>query len=128
MNNQFTAKKSKKEVMDFINEYLYVDTNGANSIYEYFGEQYSFSEIPNDKKILIEHFSEDRKKVLVFNGEIYNYIELKDELSKKGHKFKTNSDTEVILKAYEEWGYDCQNKLNGMWAFALWDSIFASNF
>lgn len=66
-------------------------------------------------------YSSDRHKVLVFNGEIYNYIELKEELSALGHRFETTSDTEVLIKAYEEWGYECQNKFNGMWAFALWD-------
>jgi asparagine synthase (glutamine-hydrolysing) len=66
-------------------------------------------------------YSDDKNSVIVLNGEIYNYIEIKEELIKKGHKFKTTSDTEVVLKAYEEWGYECQNKFNGMWAFALWD-------
>jgi asparagine synthase (glutamine-hydrolysing) len=65
--------------------------------------------------------SDDGKKVLVFNGEIYNYIELREELKQLGHTFKTNSDTEVLIKSYEEWGHECQNKFNGMWAFALWD-------
>ncbi|MEO6302045.1 MAG: asparagine synthase (glutamine-hydrolyzing), partial [Bacteroidia bacterium] len=65
--------------------------------------------------------SDDKSLALILNGEIYNYIELKEELVKKGYRFKTTSDTEVVLKAYEEWGYDCQNKFNGMWAFALWD-------
>lgn len=65
--------------------------------------------------------SADGQKVLVFNGEIYNYLELKDELIGLGHRFATHSDTEVLIKAYEQWGYDCQNKFNGMWAFALWD-------
>lgn len=58
--------------------------------------------------------------VIVYNGEIYNYIELRDELITKGHLFKTESDTEVILKAYAEWGVECQNKFNGMWAFAIY--------
>lgn len=66
-------------------------------------------------------YSDDRSIVLIFNGEIYNYIELKVELQKSGHTFKTTSDTEVIIKAYEQWGIGCQNKFNGMWAFALWD-------
>jgi asparagine synthase (glutamine-hydrolysing) len=66
-------------------------------------------------------FSDDGKKALVYNGEIYNYIELREELQQLGHGFKTQSDTEVLIKAYEEWGYNCQNKFNGMWAFALWD-------
>lgn len=62
-----------------------------------------------------------KDKVLVFNGEIYNYIELREELKKLGHSFRTKSDSEVILKSYEEWGTDCQIKFNGMWAFAIWD-------
>ena len=67
-------------------------------------------------------FNEDRSIALVLNGEIYNYIELKDELQILGHQFSTSSDTEVVIKAYEEWGLDCQNKFNGMWAFAMWDN------
>lgn len=66
--------------------------------------------------------SRDKNLVIVFNGEIYNYIELKEELKSLGHVFNTSSDTEVILRAYEEWGFDCQQKFNGMWAFALWDA------
>lgn len=66
-------------------------------------------------------YSEDGKIVLVFNGEIYNYIELRDELISLGCKFVTTSDTEVIIHAYLTWGVDCQNHFNGMWAFALWD-------
>ena len=63
----------------------------------------------------------DQNLVLVFNGEIYNYIELREELQKKNFSFKTNSDTEVILAAYQAWGVDCVKHFNGMWAFALWD-------
>ena len=65
--------------------------------------------------------NEDGSLRLVFNGEIYNYIELRRELSEKGHNFTTQSDSEVILHAYEEWGADCPARFNGMWAFALWD-------
>ena len=56
-----------------------------------------------------------------FNGEIYNYIEIRNELEKLSYKFETNSDTEVILKAYSQWGIKCLKKFNGMWAFAIWD-------
>jgi asparagine synthase (glutamine-hydrolysing) len=67
---------------------------------------------------------------LVFNGEIYNYIELYDELVKKGYEFNTKSDTEVIINAYLEWGQNCVKKFNGMWAFAIYNSqkneLFAS--
>lgn len=62
---------------------------------------------------------EDEEYVLVFNGEIYNYIEIREELV-KDFDFKTNSDTEVLLKAYKKWGLDCLHKLNGMFAFAIW--------
>lgn len=66
-------------------------------------------------------FNIDKSIALVLNGEIYNYIELKEELKGLGHHFRTTSDTEVVIKAYLEWGVDCQKKFNGMWAFALWD-------
>jgi len=59
--------------------------------------------------------------VLVFNGEIYNYIELRDELKALGHRFRTDSDTEVLVRAYQAWGEDCLDRLEGMWAFALFD-------
>ena len=59
---------------------------------------------------------------IVFNGEIYNYQELGDELRAKGHTFRTATDTEVILEAYREWGVECLSRLNGMFAFALYDS------
>ena len=60
--------------------------------------------------------------VITYNGEIYNYIELKDELIKQGYEFKTESDTEVVLSAYHYWGAECLDKFNGMWAFAIYDS------
>lgn len=58
---------------------------------------------------------------IVFNGEIYNYQEIRKELQKKGHQFQTKSDTETILLAYREWGNECVTKLNGMFAFAIWN-------
>jgi len=67
-------------------------------------------------------FSVDKNVALVFNGEIYNYIELREELKLSGHQFRTNSDAEVIIEAYLEWGTECLKRFNGMWALALWDN------
>ena len=65
--------------------------------------------------------NEDGTVQVVFNGEIYNFIELREELLAKGHVFKTRSDTEVIVHGYEEWGLSCVERFNGIFAFALWD-------
>ena len=65
--------------------------------------------------------NKDRSVWIVFNGEIYNFQEIRVQLEKKGHVFKSRSDTEVILHAYEEWGVDCLKQFRGMFAFGLWD-------
>lgn len=65
--------------------------------------------------------SADKKACIVFNGEIYNYKELHQELSAKGYQFNTDGDTETILNAWLEWGEECVHKLRGMFAFAIWD-------
>ena len=67
-------------------------------------------------------FNEDGTKCIVFNGEIYNYGELRDRLIGLGHRFATSGDTETILHAYEEWGEACVDQLRGMFAFAIWDA------
>ncbi|MBI4464814.1 MAG: asparagine synthase (glutamine-hydrolyzing) [Acidobacteria bacterium] len=64
--------------------------------------------------------SDDRDTVLVFNGEIYNYLELRQELEGRGHRFRSRSDTEVLLHAFLEWDTDCFSRLRGMFAAALW--------
>ena len=66
--------------------------------------------------------NEDKTIWVTYNGEIYNYQTLKNQLLKKGHEFKTNCDTEVVVHAFEEYGTQCVLKFNGMFAFALWDS------
>ena len=64
-------------------------------------------------------YNEDKSVLIVYNGEVYNYKELKEEL--KEYKFTTNTDTEVILHGYEKWGHELLNKLRGMFAFAIYD-------
>jgi len=75
-------------------------------------------------------FSHDRRFVIIFNGEIFNYLELREELKAAGSTFATAGDTEVIMEAYRQWGEKAVARFNGMWAFALWDTqeklLFAS--
>jgi len=67
-------------------------------------------------------YSDDGRLALVQNGEIYNYVELRDELCARGHVFRSDGDTEVVLRAYEAWGATCVERFVGMWAFALYDT------
>jgi asparagine synthase (glutamine-hydrolysing) len=68
-------------------------------------------------------FDINNRFVIVYNGEIFNYVELRNELVEKGCKFNNNSDTEVIINLYKVYGTECQHKLNGMWSFAIWDNL-----
>ena len=74
-----------------------------------------------DKRSNQPFLSEDKRKILVFNGEIYNYLELKKKLSSDGIKFKTTSDTEVLLKSYEKWGFEMLKQIDGMFSFTIVD-------
>ncbi|HEX2922212.1 MAG TPA: asparagine synthase (glutamine-hydrolyzing) [Bacteroidales bacterium] len=75
-------------------------------------------------------FQVDNRFYIVYNGEVYNYVELRNELINAGYQFRTEGDTEVILRAYQYWGKECVNRFNGMWAFAIFDkqdySLFCS--
>ena len=66
-------------------------------------------------------FNEDKSICIIFNGEVYNYIEIREELKQKGYKFRTGTDTEVIMNSYVEWGEECLSRFNGMWGIALYD-------
>lgn len=68
-------------------------------------------------------YNTDRSKLIVFNGEIYNYRQLKSDLESRGYRFRTNSDTETIIHAYDAFGPGCVDKLQGMFAFAIWDTV-----
>lgn len=73
-------------------------------------------------------YNTDRTKAIVFNGEIYNYQSLRDDLIARGHKFYTKSDTEVVIHLYDEYGVDCLQHLRGMFALAIWDTVDKSLF
>lgn len=64
---------------------------------------------------------DDGAYVITYNGEIYNYLEIREELKGLGHQFRNQTDTEVILRAYQQWGEECLQRFNGMWSFAIWD-------
>ncbi len=66
--------------------------------------------------------TEDGSLVIVYNGEVYNFLELRPQLQAKGYRFHSNTDSEVVLYAYQEWGADCVHRFNGMFAFAIWDA------
>ncbi|MBI5065269.1 asparagine synthase (glutamine-hydrolyzing) [Candidatus Woesearchaeota archaeon] len=69
----------------------------------------------------MEYKFKGKKAVIIFNGEVYNFQEIRQELENKGHKFNSNTDTEVILASYLEWGENCVNYFNGMWSFCIYD-------
>ncbi len=91
----------------------------------YFGKNFAFGH----RRLSILDLSSDGHQpmyyldryVITYNGEVYNYLEIKDELMKDGYIFKSHTDTEVILASYDKWGEECVNKFNGMWAFAIYD-------
>ncbi len=79
----------------------------------------SIIDLPGGKQPV---YNETRDVAVVFNGEIYNFPQLRKKLESLGHAFRTQSDTEVIVHAYEEWGEQCLRELRGMFAFAIWDA------
>lgn len=122
---------SKKQLHEFIPDFILkmnqaIAHRGPNGEGAYYYENIGFGH----RRLSILDLSEgghqpmtynDKQYVITYNGEIYNYIELKKELEQLGYGFKSLTDTEVILAAYAEWGQDCVSRFNGMWAFAILD-------
>ena len=113
-----------KKLIDEMTEVL--THRGPDDVGFFYGQDISFGhrrlsiiDVTGGKQPI---YNEIKTVCIVFNGEIYNYLELKVLLIKKGHKFYTSSDTEVIIHLYEEFGDECVTMLNGMFAFAIWDN------
>ena len=121
--------KNPRSIVEKMNEYIAHRGPDAEGIHE--GENFvlghrRLSIIDTTAQSNQPLYSDDKSIVLVFNGELYNYLELKKELS--DHEFKTNSDTEVLIAAYQKWGMAALDKFNGMFSFALWDDNLKSLF
>lgn len=138
MNNIIRHRGPDDEGYILINEDKIVKASGNDTVNTLKEKYENINNMPNDYNIILGHrrlsildLSEKGHQPMqdktgniqiIFNGEIYNYIEIREELEKKGYKFNTNCDTEVIISAYNEWGIDCVKHFNGMWAFALYDN------
>lgn len=119
INKKKDKEKTIKEMNKMIehrgpdDENYYIDSDIAMAF-----RRLSIIDLKNGRQPMT---NEDESMVITFNGEIYNFKELKEDLIKKGHKFKNNADTEVIIHGYEEYGDKILNKLRGMFAFVIWD-------
>ena len=118
--------------------YKYLENTFSNNLHHrgpdsrsFFSDNYRMISLGHTRLSIIDlscesqqpMFSECEKYVLVYNGEVYNYLELRNELMLKGYNFKTSSDSEVVLKSYIEYGVDCVKKFRGMFAFCIYDKI-----
>jgi asparagine synthase (glutamine-hydrolysing) len=116
-------KESMKDIIEKMNNTLI--HRGPDGEGYYYGDNFVFAH----RRLAIVDLSDAGKQpmeyinryIITYNGEIYNYIELKKELETHGYKFKSHTDTEVIMASYDFWGVDCLNKFNGMWAFVIYD-------
>lgn len=152
INNKIKHRGPDGEGYVFINNSESICAGGSETPHEYFNNSLPFSpqkninDVGNDYSVVLGHrrlsiidlgatghqpmCTSDKKLWITYNGEIYNYVELKKELQHLGYAFFTTSDTEVILNAYKQWGKDCLSRFNGMWAFVIYDinnnEIFAA--
>ena len=126
--NYFNKSKNIRSIVEKINKIQFSRGPDDNGIWQSNCHKICFghtrlSIIDLTKNAQQPFISEDKKFTITFNGEIYNYKELKSELIKKNIKFRSKSDTEVILEAYKFWGIEFVKKLRGMYAFAIWDDV-----
>ncbi len=123
---QYNHIMSKKQIIDLINVMnAQISHRGPDDEGSFIQENFGFGmrrlaiiDLNTGKQPI---FNEDKSLLIIMNGEIYNYISLRQNLISKGHKFTTQSDTEVVLHCFEEYGYDCFNKLKGMFVLAIYD-------
>ncbi|WP_448377127.1 asparagine synthase (glutamine-hydrolyzing) [Fervidobacterium sp.] len=120
-NSQVNSQEIKK-MTDIIAH------RGPNGEGFYFGKNFAFGhrrlailDLTDAGKQPMVYEGKRGKYVITYNGEVYNYLELKEELMKDGYIFNTHTDTEVILASYDKWGPECVKRFNGMWAFAIFD-------
>ena len=124
------SRNAKREILEKMNKCIvhrgpdddgfYINGNAALAM-----RRLSIIDLAGGKQPIHNH---DKTKWIVFNGEIYNYQKLREDLDKRGHRFYTNSDTEAIVHLYDEYGADCVQHLRGMFAFAIWDETDKSLF
>ena len=119
----YSILKREIEIMNNLIAHRGPDDNGY-----YIGENFAFGhrrlailDLSDAGHQPMEYKGKNGEYVITYNGEIYNYIELKEELLKDGYVFKSDTDTEVILASYDKWGVECLNKFNGMWSFAIYN-------
>ena len=124
------SRKAEREILEKMNKCIvhrgpdddgfYINGNAALAM-----RRLSIIDLAGGQQPIHNH---DKTKWIVFNGEIYNYQKLREDLEKRGHRFYTNSDTEAIVHLYDEYGADCVQHLRGMFAFAIWDETDKSLF
>ena len=117
------TENNKKIILDMTNKIIHRGPDGEGFFFDEdkitFGfRRLSFIDLNHGEQPM---FNENKSISIIFNGEIYNYLSLREQLIKKGHNFYTESDTEVIIHAYEQYGFDLFKYLRGMFAFVIYD-------
>ncbi len=121
--NNLSVKKDKLKKINDLISHRGPDDEGFfyNKNFAFGHRRLSILDLTSDGHQPMHYLNE--KYTITYNGEVYNYLEIKEELIDYGYSFNSNTDTEVILASYDKWGKDCVNKFNGMWAFAIYDKV-----